>query len=349
MAASLKLRTLRIHAKRINCHKFLQDGGDRAMPQDPDLIAPGSGAKLVVMPQSAASRNVLESALTRDAGIEMPIICGAMYPCSNPERVAAVSQAGGIGSVQRSSMTYVHSHRFRAGLRPIRCMTRKPIGMNALIERSSRRYHATMERWIDIALEEGVRFFVTSLGKPGWVAQRVHAAGGVVYHDVTERKWALKGLEGNVDGFICVNNRAGGHAGKKDVITLFRELADLGKPLVCAGGVAAASDFVEALSTGYAGVQMGTRFIATPECHEGRANCALDVAGFKHQTPDAHSLCITLTLAVETGVAGRKWHKGLLAGGEECCPHQSDRTGRHHHPSLCRDGATQIDPGVTDV
>lgn len=194
-----------------------------------------------------------------------------MYPCSNPELVAAVSEAGGIGIVQPVSMTYVHGHLFRAGLRLIRHMTRKPIGMNALIERSSRRYRTTMERWIDIALEEGVRFFVTSLGKPGWVVQRVHAAGGVVYHDVTERKWALKGLDGDVDGFICVNNRAGGHAGKKDAITLFRELADLGKPLVCAGGIAAAPDFVEALDIGYAGVQMGTRFIATEECHASLA------------------------------------------------------------------------------
>jgi nitronate monooxygenase len=223
------------------------------------------------MRRSAASPKALESALTHDAGIEIPIICGAMYPCSNPELVAAVSEAGGIGIVQPVSMTYVHGHLFRAGLRLIRSMTRKPIGMNALIEQSSRRYRARMERWIDIALEEGVRFFVTSLGKPGWVAQRVHAAGGVVYHDVTERKWALKGLEGDVDGFICVNNRAGGHAGQKDAITLFRELADLDKPLVCAGGIAAAPDFVEALSIGYAGVQMGTRFIATEECHASLA------------------------------------------------------------------------------
>ena len=190
-----------------------------------------------------------------------------MYPCSNPELIAAISEAGGIGIVQPISMTYVHGHPFRAGLRLIRCMTSRPIGMNALIERSSRRYRARMERWIDIALEEGVRFFVTSLGKPGWVAQRVHGAGGVVYHDVTERKWALKGLEGDVDGFICVNNRAGGHAGQKNAITLFRELADLDKPLVCAGGIAAEPDFIEALGIGYAGVQMGTRFIATEECH----------------------------------------------------------------------------------
>ena len=42
----------------------------------------------------------LETALTRHAGIEIPLICGAMYPCSNPELVAAVSGAGAIGVVQ---------------------------------------------------------------------------------------------------------------------------------------------------------------------------------------------------------------------------------------------------------
>jgi nitronate monooxygenase len=76
--------------------------------------------------------------LTRHAGIEVPLICGAMYPCSNPELVAAASEAGGIGIVQPVSLTFVHGHDFRAGLWLIRSLTSKPIGMNALIEKSSR-------------------------------------------------------------------------------------------------------------------------------------------------------------------------------------------------------------------
>ena len=55
--------------------------------------------------------------LTRAAGIEVPLVGGAMYPCSNPELVAAVSAAGGIGVVQPISLTYVHGHDFREGLR----------------------------------------------------------------------------------------------------------------------------------------------------------------------------------------------------------------------------------------
>ena len=204
--------------------------------------------------------------LTRHAGIDVPLICGAMYPCSNPELVAAVSKAGGIGIVQPISLTYVHGHDYREGLRLIRSLTDRPIGLNALIEASSKSYHERMIKWVDIAIEEGVRFFVTSLGNPRWVAEKAHAVGGVVYHDVTELKWAEKGLAGGVDGLIAVNRRAGGHAGEKSAEQLMDELGGLGVPLVCAGGISTPEEFAAVLRMGYAGVQMGTRFIATTEC-----------------------------------------------------------------------------------
>jgi nitronate monooxygenase len=194
-----------------------------------------------------------------------------MYPCSNPELVAAVSAAGALGIVQPISMTFVHGHDFREGLRFIRRQTSRPIGMNALIEQSSRVYHERMVKWVDIAVEEGVRFFVTSLGNPRWVVARVHAVGGVVYHDVTERKWALKGRDAGVDGLIGVNNRAGGHAGPRSVEKLLDEVGDLGLPVVCAGGIGDEQDFINALRLGYAGAQLGTRFIATPECRASSA------------------------------------------------------------------------------
>jgi nitronate monooxygenase len=194
-----------------------------------------------------------------------------MYPCSNPELIAAVSEAGGIGILQPISLTYVHGHDFREGIRLIRRLTAKPFGMNALIEQSSKAYQERMYRWIDIALEEGVRFFITSLGNPRWVVERVRGAGGVVYHDVTERKWAEKGLAAGVHGLIAVNRRAGGHAGPKSAEELILELGDLGVPLVMAGGIGDPSGFVEALRLGYAGAQLGTRFIATTECRASDA------------------------------------------------------------------------------
>lgn len=215
---------------------------------------------------TGAPGSPLDTPLTRHAGIRLPVIGGPMYPCSNPELVAAVSAAGGIGVIQPVSLTFVHGWEFREGIRHIRRLTDRPVGLNALIEGSSRAYRRRMEGWIEVALEEGVRFFVTSLGKPAWVVDRVHRAGGVVYHDVTERRWAMKAVDSGVDGLIAVNARAGGHAGPREPEALFAELEDLGLPVVCAGGVATPEDFAQALGIGYAGVQVGTRFIATPEC-----------------------------------------------------------------------------------
>lgn len=202
----------------------------------------------------------------KDTGVEVPLICGPMYPCSNKELIAAVAEAGAMAVVQPLSMVFVYGDDFREGLRWIRSQTDKPFGMNVLIEKSSKIYEERMRNWVKIALEEGVRFFLTSLGNPRWVVETVRPQGGVVYHDVTERKWALKALEADVDGLICVNDRAGGHAGQRSPQRLMADLKDLGKPLVCAGGVGTPEHYCEMLALGYEAVQMGTRFIASAEC-----------------------------------------------------------------------------------
>ena len=198
---------------------------------------------------------------------EYPIICGAMYPCSNPELIAAASEGGGIAIIQPVSLTFVHGYGLREGIKYIRSLTNKPIGFNALIEKGSKKYIDRMSNWIDIALEENIRFFVTSLGKPDWVCKRVHQEGGFVYHDVTSRYFAKKGIDSGVDGLICVNNRAGGHLGSKSMEEMYDELNDLGLPLICAGGIGSELELTKALNIGFNGVQMGTRFIATFECN----------------------------------------------------------------------------------
>lgn len=208
----------------------------------------------------------IDTPFTRQVGIEFPIICGAMYPCSNPELIAAASDAGAIGIVQPVSMTYVYGHDFRAGLKLIKSITPRPFGMNALIEQSSKMYRERVEKWIDIALEEGVRFFVTSLGNPRWVVEKTAPFGGVVYHDVTEAKWARKAIDGGVHGLIAVNNVAGGHAGGRSPEALIDELRPFGLPIICAGGIGDPQTFRRMMDLGYDGVQLGTRFIASAEC-----------------------------------------------------------------------------------
>lgn len=202
----------------------------------------------------------------KDARCKYPIICGAMYPCSNPELVSAVAKAGAMAIIQPVSLTFVHGRNFRKGIQEIQSRAQAPVGLNLLIEKSSKTYLEKNKEWLEIALEEGVRFFVTALGKPDWFVERCHKFGAKVYHDVTTKKWAKVAIDGGVDGLICVNNRAGGHAGSETPEKLIEDLAGFGLPLVCAGGVGSPEKFKEMLDLGYSGVQMGTRFIATKEC-----------------------------------------------------------------------------------
>ncbi len=214
-----------------------------------------------------------------DTGATIPLICGAMYPCSNNELIAAVVEQGAVAVVQPLSTVFAHGQDLRQSLQHFKeCSQGGAIGFNALVEKSSKVYENRMRAWIDIALEEGVRFFITALGNPKWVVEKAHAVGGVVYHDVTERKWAEKALEAGVDGLICVNGRAGGHAGTKQMAELYESLSDLGVPLVAAGGVGCPTDFTDALALGYQAVQLGTRFIASNECdvHEDYKQAIVD-------------------------------------------------------------------------
>jgi nitronate monooxygenase len=206
------------------------------------------------------------SEFLQHSGARVPIICGAMYPCSNPELVAAASEAGAIGIIQPLTITYVNNMDLREGIRKIKSLTSNPVGFNVLVEKYSKIYLDRMKAYLDIALDEGIKFFITALGNPSWVIKEVEKVGGVVYHDVTEKKFAEKVADKGVKGLICVNNRAGGHLGSKSPEELYEELQGFGLPLVCAGGISTKQSYDRALSLGYQAVQMGTRFIATTEC-----------------------------------------------------------------------------------
>ena len=204
--------------------------------------------------------------LLNQLGIEVPVICGPMYPGSNPELVAAVSEAGGMGVVQPISMTHIYRHEFRAGLRKIKSLTDKPFGVNFTLMDGVKAYEYRNRQWMDIAIEEGVKFFLTSLGNPKPVVKVAREHGITVYQDVSSRVFADKAVDAGVDGLNCVNNRAGGQTGQSSPQELLKALSDMNVPLVCAGGVGDEGDFKAMLEAGYAGVQLGTRFLATHEC-----------------------------------------------------------------------------------
>ncbi len=126
----------------------------------------------------------------QDTGAKVPIICGPMYPGSNPELIAAVSEAGGFGVVQPVTMTSLYGHDFRKGLQLIKQLTKKPFGVNfTIFGGANQKYHEQMKTWMEIAIEEDIKFFLTSLGKPHEVIKRAKENGVKVYHDVHNKRW----------------------------------------------------------------------------------------------------------------------------------------------------------------
>ena len=211
--------------------------------------------------------NNKSSQFLEDTASEFPLVCGPMYPGSNPELIAAVSDAGAFGVVQPVALTSLYGHDFREGLQLIKKLTDKPFGVNfTIFGGANKKYHDQMKEWMEISIEEGVKFFLTSLGKPHEIVKIAKQHGIKVYHDVPNKKVALAMRDAGVDGLNCINWRGGGQTGIQSAEQFMEELHDIGIPLVCAGGIGNAEDFHEVLDMGYAGVQMGTRFLATHEC-----------------------------------------------------------------------------------
>ncbi len=209
----------------------------------------------------------LNQKFLNDTGAKIPIVCGPMYPGSNPELVAAVSNAGGFGVVQPLALTSLYGHDFRKGLQLIKNITKKPFGVNfTIFGGANKKYHEQMKKWMEISIEEGVKFFLTSLGKPHEIVKKAKQHGIRVYHDVPNKKVALAVRDAGVDGLNCINWRGGGQTGIQSAEKFMDELHNIEIPLICAGGIGNVDDFQKALAMGYAGVQMGTRFLATHEC-----------------------------------------------------------------------------------
>ncbi len=210
---------------------------------------------------SSRGPSKLETPLTRMFGVRAPILVGPMTAVSEVSLVVAAAEAGIFAGLPPHNFRDVAA--FRAALREIRARTRGPFAVNLIVNRAN----VLLSRQLEAALEAETPIFVTSLGDPSDVIRRAHAAGAKVVCDVSTLEHGLRVKDAGADALNAVVAGAGGHAGHVSAFALVPSLVDrVGLPGVCAGGVVDGRGLAAALALGAAGVQMGTRFIASAEC-----------------------------------------------------------------------------------
>jgi nitronate monooxygenase len=202
----------------------------------------------------------IETAFTKMMNIQYPIIGAPMFLVSNADMVVAISEAGGIGTVP--SLNYRPEEKFTEALREIKSRTKKPIGVNIIVNKSNTRAQNDLKA----SLDNGVELFITSLGSPKEVIQLAHKQGAKVICDVVNLEHAKKVQDLGADGVIAVSTGAGGHAGPISPIVLISWLQKkLDIPVIAAGGIADGATMASMITLGASAVSVGTRFIASTE------------------------------------------------------------------------------------
>lgn len=204
--------------------------------------------------------STIPTSFTKLMGIRYPIIAAPMFLVSNEEMVANVSNAGGIGTFP--ALNYRPIEEYKRALKKMKELTKNPIGVNVIVNKSNQRQHEDLK----YALDAGVDLFITSLGSPREVIKEAHKNGAKVVCDVTNLDHALKVQDMGADGVIAVCAGAGGHAGPISPIVLVPWLKERLKiPILAAGGITDGTHLVAMLALGAAAVSVGTRFIASKE------------------------------------------------------------------------------------
>ena len=221
----------------------------------------------------------MKTRITALLGIEHPIFQAAMsWASSNAPLVVAVSEAGGMGVLAGGPM---RPEDFRKVLLEIQAKTKKPYGVNIPLN------NARAPELLDIAHEARIPVMVASQGGPREHLARFRAVGTRWLHVVASVEHAKKAEAAGVDALVVDGAEAGGHPPPSEVGTLVlvrRVVKAVKLPVVASGGVADGAAIAALLALGAEAVQLGTRFIATPEAsvHENykRAVLGADV----HQT-----------------------------------------------------------------
>ena len=220
----------------------------------------------------------MKTRITELLGIRYPVFQAAMsWASSNAPLVVAVSNAGGMGVIAAGPM---RADDFRRALADIRAGTDKPYGVN--IPLNSPR----AAELLDIAYQARIPVMVASQGGPREQMPRFRAIGTKWLHVVASVEHAKKAEAAGVDALVVDGAEAGGHPPPSEVTTLVlvrRVVKAVKLPVVASGGVADGAGIAALLALGADAVQLGTRFIATPEAsvHDNykRAILAADVDG----------------------------------------------------------------------
>lgn len=206
----------------------------------------------------------MRTRITELFGVEYPIIQGGMHHVGLAELAAAVSQAGGLGTL--TALTQPSPEALAEEISRCQSMTDKPFAVNLTFLPSVN--PPNYPGYVDAIINGGVRIVETAGNNPKAWLPILKAAGIKVIHKCTSVRHALKAQEigcdaVSVDGFEC-----GGHPGEDDVpnmILLPRAADELSIPFVASGGMADGRSLIAALALGADGMNMGTRFLATQE------------------------------------------------------------------------------------
>lgn len=209
----------------------------------------------------------IETRVTRLLGIRYPVLQGGMAWISRAGLCAAVSEAGGLGVLAGGTL---RAHELKEEIRKVTSATTKPFAVNLSLApvhpEADKNTAATLA---DLALDEGVRIFVTSAGSPAVLTDKLKKRGALVLHVVPSARLAKKAESAGVDAIVAEGYEAGGHVGHDEhtsVVLWPSAVRAVKVPVIAAGGIVDASGMAAAFAFGAEGVQLGTRFIATVEC-----------------------------------------------------------------------------------
>ena len=228
------------------------------------------------------------SSITQLFGIRYPIIQAGMVWASGWKLASAVSNAGGLGLLGAGSM---YPEVLREHIQKCKKATNKPFGVNVPL------LYPDIDKLMEIIVEEKVSIVFTAAGNPKLWTEHLKSHACTVVHVVSSVKFALKAQECGVDAIVAEGFEAGGHNGREETTTM--TLIPLVKkaiqiPLIAAGGICSGESMLAAMALGAEGVQVGSRFVATPE--------ASSHSNFKEEILKAEQGATILTLKELTPV-----------------------------------------------